>query len=158
MTGKTLPITGGCLCGAVRFASVEPPTWVAHCHCRMCQRAYGHPSGIFVAFKGVQKDALRFTKGVPTYYQSSAWLERGFCSNCGSPLGIRTPQGHSVMIGTLDHPEDWPPNEAHSGIESQIPWNLIHDGLPRWRTEDDPDFVAAKETAEGIAAPREKDL
>lgn len=37
---------------------------------------------------------------------------------------------------------------AHSGIENQIPWNIIHDALPRWLTEDDPDFVAAKEAAE----------
>ena len=116
MANETLPITGGCLCGAVRFEASEPPTWVSHCHCRMCQKAYGQPSGIFVGFKGPQKGALRFTKGMPKYYQSSAWLERGFCSNCGSPLGIRTPQGHSVMIGTLDHPEEWPPNVAHCGI------------------------------------------
>jgi hypothetical protein len=52
------------------------------------------------------------------------------------------------MIGALDHSEEWPPNVAHCGIESQIPWNIIHDDLPRWRTEDDPDFVAAREAAE----------
>lgn len=148
MSEKHLPITGGCLCGAVRFSANRPPTWVGYCHCRMCQRGYGHPSGIFVAFKGTEQAALRFTKGAPTYYQSSALLQRGFCSTCGSPLGIRSPQGHSVMIGTLDHPEDWPPNESHSGIESQIPWDIIHDDLPRWRTDEDPDFLAAKASSE----------
>src|SRR5215467_5743892 len=102
---------------------------------------------IFRRVQGRTKRALRFTTGVPTYSQSSAWLERGFCAACGSPLGIRTPQGHSVMVGTLDHPDEWPPNEAHTGIESQIPWNIIHDDLPRWRTEDDPDFNAAKKAA-----------
>jgi hypothetical protein len=114
----------------------------------MCQRAYGQASGIFVGFKGAQKDAFRFTKGEPRYYRSSAWLERGFCASCGSPLGVRTPQGHSVMIGTLDHTEEWPPNECHSGIESQLPWDVIHDDLPRWRTEDDRDYIAAKAVAE----------
>ena len=148
MTEKTMPITGGCLCGAVRYEASEEPTWIAHCHCRMCQRAYGHTSGIFVGFVGVQKRALRFTKGEPKYYKSSAWAERAFCSNCGSPLGMRDREGHGVMVGTLDHPEEWPPKEAHSGIESQIPWNTIHDDLPRWRTEDDPDYIAAKKAAE----------
>jgi hypothetical protein len=144
----TLPITGGCLCGAVRFEATTSPTWIAYCHCRMCQRAYGQASGIFVAFKGEQKDAFRFTKGEPKYYRSSAWLERGFCAECGSPLGIRSPQGHSVMVGTLDHPEEWPPNDCHSGIESQLPWDIIHDDLPRERTEDSLDFIAARAVAE----------
>lgn len=52
------------------------------------------------------------------------------------------------MVGTLDHPEEWPPNEAHSGIESHVPWNVIHDDLPWWRIEDDPDSAAAEEAAE----------
>ncbi len=148
MGEKTMPITGGCLCGAVRFEATEPPSWVGYCHCRMCQKAYGQPSGIFVGFVGAQKGALRFTKGEPKYYKSSAWAERGFCADCGSPLGMRDGEGHGVLVGTLDHPEEWPPNEAHSGIESQIPWDIIHDDLPHWRTEDDPDYIAAKEAAE----------
>ena len=119
MSDKTMPITGGCLCGAVRFEATEPPTGVGYCHCRMCQKAYGHTSGIFVMFIGAQTGALRFTKGEPKYYKSSAELERAFCSNCGSPLGTRGAKGHRmVMAGTLDHPEEWPPDEAHSGIES----------------------------------------
>jgi hypothetical protein len=61
---------------------------------------------------------------------------------------MRSADGHGVMIGTLDHPEEWPPNEAHTGIESQIPWNVIHDDLPRNRTEEDPKINAAKESAE----------
>ena len=48
------------------------------------------------------------------------------------------------MIGSLDHPEVFPP-KSHSGIESQLPWLKIDDGLPRWTTEDDPYFIAATE-------------
>lgn len=149
MTEKTMPITGGCLCGAVRFEATEPPSHVGYCHCRMCQKALGSTSGIWVMFVGSRREALRFTKGQPKYYKSSAFLERAFCPDCGSPLGARGADGHgSVLIGTLDHPEDWPPDEAHSGIESQIPWDIIHDDLPQWRTEDDPDFIRDKEAAE----------
>ncbi len=145
MGEKTIPVTGGCLCGAVRYEASEEPTFVGFCHCRMCQLAYGQGSGLFAGFAA---GVLRFTKGEPTYYRSSAWAERGFCADCGSPLGMRDGEGHGVLVGTLDHPEEWPPDQCHSGIESQIPWDTIHDDLPRWRTEDDPDFVAAKEAAE----------
>ena len=53
----------------------------------------------------------------------------------------------SATVGSLDHPEDWPPNE-HVGIESQISWLVIHDDLPRMRTDEDPDFIAAKAAIE----------
>jgi len=28
MGEKTIPVTGGCLCGAIRYESTEPPDWV----------------------------------------------------------------------------------------------------------------------------------
>lgn len=145
MTEKTMPITGGCLCGAVQFEAAKPPSDVGYCHCRMCQRAYGQGSGIHVIF---ETGELRFTKGKPKYYRSSAWLERAFCSDCGSPLGARDAKAESVLVGTLDHPEEWPPNQCHSGIESRIPWDIIHDDLPQWRTEDDPEYIAGRKAAE----------
>ena len=50
MTGKTLPITGSCQWGAVRYESTEPPIRVAYCHCRNCQRACGNLIAIMAAF------------------------------------------------------------------------------------------------------------
>jgi len=40
------------------------------------------------------------------------------------------------MVGTLDHPEDWPPTWEHSGIESKVPWFEISDDLPQTTTEE----------------------
>lgn len=146
MAEKTMPITGGCLCGAVRYEATEPPTGVGYCHCRLCQRATGAPHWLGAM---IPVNAFRFTRGAPKFYKSSAWAERGFCAECGSPLIFRDGTAtHGVMVGTLDHPEDWPPTTAHSGMESRIPWDTIHDDLPRWRTEDDPEYIAAKEAPE----------
>ena len=144
MSDKTMPITGGCRCGAVRYEATEPPTDVAYCHCRMCQHATGCPHGMaaIIPVKG-----FRFTRGAPKFYKSSAWAERGFCPECGSPLIFQDgTETHAVMIGSLDHPEDWPPT-LRSGIESQIPWDVIHDDLPRMRSEEHSDYAAAKEAA-----------
>ncbi len=144
MGDKTMPVTGGCLCGAVRYESSESPVDVSYCHCRMCQRSSGNAFGTFASFR---RDAFRFTRGEPKLYKSSAFAERGFCAECGTPLifWYLTPGSLSeeigVPIGSLDHPEDASP-KSHWGIESQIPWLTIDDGLPRTRTEEDPDFIA----------------
>jgi hypothetical protein len=47
-----------------------------------------------------------------------------------------------VTIATLDYPEDFPPT-WHRGVESQMPWLDINDGLPRVRTEDSPSMAEA---------------
>ena len=38
MPGCTLPTTGGCRCGKVRFAITAAPLLTMLCHCRGCQR------------------------------------------------------------------------------------------------------------------------
>ncbi len=142
MGEKTMPVTGGCLCGAIKYESTEPPNWAVYCHCRMCQQAYGGLYGLGLEFPG---EAFRFTKVEVTYYQSSPWAKRGFCANCGSPVDtwyINNPDP-IVYIGTLDHPEDWPPG-GHVGIESKVPWYVISDDLPQRRTDVSKIVEAAK--------------
>ncbi|MCZ6846769.1 MAG: hypothetical protein O7F69_12815 [Alphaproteobacteria bacterium] len=41
MAVATLPIAGGCLCGAMRYEADEPPFTGTYCHCRMCRRITG---------------------------------------------------------------------------------------------------------------------
>lgn len=145
---KHLPVTGGCLCGTIRYEAAEPPTNVGYCHCRMCQQGCGGPYFLGAFLK---KASFRFTRGTPKYYKSSAWVERGFCADCGTPLLMRDlTDTHAIYVGTLDHPEDWPPTLGHSGIESRIPWDLIHDDLPQWRTDDDAEFVATRNELEKL--------
>ena len=142
MTDKTMPITGGCNCGAIRYEATEPPQEVGYCHCRMCQKATGN---LFYSYAAFPSEAFRVTQGEPKYYKSSAWVERGFCANCGTQVFDRYLRGNDLTnaaIGSLDHPADWPPT-LHCGVESQVPWLTIDDDLPRVRTEDDPDFIAA---------------
>ena len=143
MEEKTMPVTGGCLCGAIRYESTVPPNSVSYCHCRMCQQAYGALYGLFASFP---VEAFRYTQGEPTYYQSSPWAKRGFCANCGSPVDfwyVDDPEA-GVTIGTLDHPEDWPPDSHHNGIESKVPWHVITDDLPQRRSDESEWLEAAK--------------
>ena len=134
---------GGCLCGGLRYAAQARPLDAGYCHCRMCQQAYGALYGLFATFPA---EAFRYTQVEPTYYQSSSWAKRGFCGSCGSPVEfcyIGIPRV-GVLIGTLDHPKDWPPNLRHSGIESKVPWHVITDDLPQIRSDEIESAIAAK--------------
>jgi class 3 adenylate cyclase len=129
-------ITGRCMCGEVRYESSQPPVWTGYCHCRMCQRANSAAVTVWVVFPHT---AVRFPNAEPTYFKSSPFGERGFCSTCGSPMTMRyyeEPDGTLAFYSaSLDRPEDFAPT-VHVGVESKMPWFDIHDDLPRERSED----------------------
>jgi hypothetical protein len=119
-TGKTPLLTGGCQCGAVRYAVYEPPVNVHLCHCRMCQKAVGGP---FAAFAPIPKTGFQWTRGTPGSFASSSIAARDFCADCGTPLTFRYVDGTTVgvTIGSLDHPEAVAP-ATNYGVESKVLW------------------------------------
>ena len=80
---KTL--TGGCLCGAVRFAATPHTHDFAVCHCSMCRRWGAGPYFAVTCVGGFKIDDAS-SLGI---YRSSAWAERGFCKQCGTSLFYR---------------------------------------------------------------------
>jgi len=99
-------LSGKCLCGEIDF-EVETPTYLDSCHCSDCRRWNGSLN-ISLDFTDV-----RFaTSATLTWYRSSEWAERGFCSTCGSSLFYRLvddPAKLSVCVGALDNvPDDMP--------------------------------------------------
>ena len=152
MVEETTPITGGCLCGAVRYEATEPMSKGVVCHCRVCQRTTGSAFEAIVRFP---RTAFRFTKGEPKRYRSSSIMEKCFCPDCGSTLtdrylvwrGAVAPDKVLVHIGTLDKPEAVS-IASHYGVEDQLPWVHFDDGLPRARCDEDPELAAARAAAE----------
>ena len=135
MTDKPKTVlSGGCQCGAVRYALYAEPERASVCHCRMCQKAMGGP---FAALAPVRLDDFRWTRGAPSIFRSSPIVERGFCRDCGTPLSFRYTDGDwiDVSIGSLDQPDRVPPTK-HLGTESRLTWLHLADGLPESRTED----------------------
>jgi hypothetical protein len=147
LTGEAFTLRGGCQCGAVRYEARTEGDEAYYCHCRMCQRAFGHLSGVF--FK-VDRGDLQWESGEPAYYQSSRIARRGFCRECGSPLSFEHPGSEELhlALGSLDEPERFRP-VAHYGAESIVGPFFADDGLPRERTEDDEEFVARWRAAYG---------
>jgi hypothetical protein len=113
-------LTGGCQCGAVRYALDQQPQNVHVCHCRMCQKAVGGPFAIICP---VMKPSLRVTRGTITYFRSSDVARRGFCAACGTPLLFEYPEAEDIgiLVGTLDEPDRAPPENQY-GNESRVSW------------------------------------
>jgi hypothetical protein len=100
-----LPLTGGCLCGGVRFELHAAPYGASYCHCTRCQRRTGTAAS---ANAGVDGDALRITQGnelVKSWRHPDGGFEKCFCSECGSHLFSRDPDDHSqvgMRMGAFD--------------------------------------------------------
>ena len=112
--------TGGCQCGAVRYALAETPQNACICHCRMCQKQFGN---FFGAFADVPPESFQITRGEPGWFESSDQALRGFCRDCGTPLFYRflSTGRVAVSIGSLDRHSEMKPQFQY-GIESREPW------------------------------------
>ena len=126
-TVVTETLTGGCLCGAVRFTvtgPVEPPF---ACHCRDCQRQ----SGNYWAAITVPRAQVEIT-GEAGWISISPLARRGFCPRCGGYLFWEPVDGASIDIGfgNLDDPGGMR-LAAHLWCDAaRLP--LPDDGAPRY--------------------------
>ncbi|MCE9649336.1 MAG: GFA family protein [Parvibaculum sp.] len=103
------PITGGCLCGGVRYEIGVAPLQSTLCHCSMCRKATG---GVLVPWVTVPVTALLIVKGDLRRYKSSAPAVRSFCPDCGTQITFwhEARAGEiDVTHGSLDDPDAFPP-------------------------------------------------
>ena len=127
-------LTGGCLCGAVRYRARPTHREGYYCHCRMCQLAFGNTRAAFVHLR---KNELTWTTQMPTYHASSAFARRGFCARCGSPLSFEYLDSATmdVSVGSLDDPAAVLP-VSHFAVESRLAAWHAEDGLPGERLDE----------------------
>ena len=133
MTTAASPVlTGGCQCGAIRFALKAAPTKVSICHCRMCQKASGAP---FAAFAEIENTDFAWTRGEPAAFRSSSIAMRDFCRDCGTPLSFRRIDGPriEIMTGSFDRPDRLIPIRQY-GTESRLGWVVAIANLPSQTT------------------------
>ena len=96
-------LTGGCLCGAVRYEASGEPLNVRICHCRLCQKATGQA---FFARAMFPSGGVRI-EGETAGFHSSEDLERRFCPRCGTGLFAQRrsrPDVISITLGSFDDP------------------------------------------------------
>ena len=127
-----LPLTGGCLCGAVRFEVTEPPVSASYCHCTRCQRRTGTAAS---AQARVAPGSFRITQGEELVrgWVPPAGFAKEFCSACGSALWSRSPDDPeivSVRLGAFDSDPGIRP-QWRQVVAYAAPWEPVpDDGLP----------------------------
>ncbi len=123
----TPSLTGGCLCGRVRYRTHGEPVNIRACHCLNCQKFTGAPFFARVMFLRGQIAIDGETRAFP----SSEGVLRHSCPTCGSPLFSERPavDQMAVSFGTLDDHALVAPTE-HIWTSRQHPWLKLDDGLP----------------------------
>jgi len=128
-------MTGGCLCGAVRYEAEGDADWTAICYCRDCQRASG--SG-YVPVMGVKRSQVRITGEMSSFDSPAAngnVARRHFCPACGSLVmggDLADAVGTlSLYIGTLDDPSVYKPQVAIF-TRHRLPWDRTAEGVAQF--------------------------
>jgi hypothetical protein len=134
-TKPPMPVTGGCLCGAVRYEVRGPLRNIINCHCSKCRRFHGHVG----AYTSVRREHLALTRrdGLKWYRSmtdETPNVHRGFCRECGSSL-FWDPRGSgshiAVAAGSLDAPAALK-TLGHVWVSQKAGYYDITDGLPQF--------------------------
>jgi hypothetical protein len=138
------PLTGSCLCGAIRYTVGVPVTELRACHCTHCQKASGAAGTVNAV---LPSSAFKITQGTPKRYDAKAdsgrTLYRYFCGDCGSPLYSQrptTPEMTVVRAGTLDDSSGMK-IATHIWTRSARPWAYIDPAAKQFAGQ--PDAPAA---------------
>lgn len=124
-------LTGGCLCGTVRYRVADAFRYALNCHCSDCRRTTG---AAFKPFAGIERTQLEIEAGEDALLlYGGATGHDAHCGRCGSLLYsiVRDGVWAHVTLGTLiDSPSIRP--SAHIFVGSKAPWFIISDDLPQY--------------------------
>ena len=135
-----MKITGGCLCGAVRFESAAPPIVTRVCWCRLCQYLGAGSGTVNACFKTEGFTTRGVTHDYSSVADSGNVTHRSFCPSCGTPMfSTAEVRPHLIFVraGTLDDPEVARP--AMTIWTGQAPsWACFAPDLPRVERQPPP--------------------
>jgi len=134
-------VSGGCLCGGVRYEVELPFRRASTCHCSRCRR---HGGGGGLTQGRVPRERFRLLAGAELLrvYRPEGGMAKVFCWVCGSSLfGGEWPDGDevSVRFGTLDGDPELRP-QYHSYVDDAVAWDTLpDDGAPRFPGQAPPE-------------------
>jgi len=134
------PITGGCLCGAMRYRASGEPITSRACWCRDCQYIAAGSATLNVMFRADEVTIEGEPADFVSVAESGNRMHRRFCPACGVHLfsaGEARPDLVIVRIGTLDDPDRIAP-VASIWTRSAPRWACIDQRLPMFEGPTPP--------------------
>ncbi len=122
--------TGGCQCGAVRYAITGEPGSLYACHCRECRKQSASAFGLSLM---VAREQFEVTAGAARSWSratdSGGTLYCAFCPTCGTRLWHESEGGAmaSIKAGSLDEAVDLS-NAIHIWVSRKLPGVALPDG------------------------------
>jgi hypothetical protein len=125
---------GGCTCRHVRYRMITKPLFVHCCHCRWCQRETG---SAFALNALIEADRVQFLEGDVAVIDTPSLSGKGQrisrCPICEIALWSNyAGSGDAICflrVGTLDEPENFPP-DIHIYTASKQPWLALPPQTP----------------------------
>ena len=158
----SVPLEGGCSCGAVRYRLTSEPLFTNCCHCLHCQRQTG---SAFVINVLIETDRVELLAGEPQAVdvpRDDGSTQRIFrCPTCQVAVFSQytRPEVRYVRAGTLDQPSSVAP-DAHIFTRSKLSWITLPDSAPAFEVYYDMEALwpaASRERIEAILAPPQSD-
>ena len=137
-------LSGGCLCGSIRYTILQQPILAYTCNCRFCQKDTGtaYRSALAILNEHVELICKDFSVYTYKSVEHGRELYKYFCPDCGTTISLKTerfPERQVIMIGTLDDPSQIELS-THMFAEEAFDWVEFpkdHVVYPRHRINDD---------------------
>jgi hypothetical protein len=124
--------SGGCACGAIRYATPHAPLFQNHCQCRDCQLRSGTGHGSWLTFPARADMTLQ---GEASHWQvasdSDNVKNHAFCPVCGTPAYLEfseAPDLIAVPAASLDDPALFQPQAVTYAVRG-VPWDRMDPAL-----------------------------
>ncbi len=127
-------ITGGCLCGTLRYEARGEPMFAGVCCCDDCQKASGSGFIPFMGFAAAKLTIRGTTLSHTLKHNDDREAVRNSCATCGSLVfgGVYGKDAaHTIYAGTLDDPSRFKPTIAIN-TRFKPDWVVLPHGLTQF--------------------------
>jgi hypothetical protein len=127
-------ISGGCLCGKVRYTAATEPMFVGLCHCSDCQIFTGSAFAVVIALPKPAVTVSGVLKGFAKPGSSGKPIERLFCPECGASIMDEAQAMPGIVMiagGTLDD-KTWVKPKSQIYCASAQPWVQLGGDMERF--------------------------